>query len=54
MKITLNLTDSEVETIKKYLQISIRDVDNEKDEKELKVIDDKFWTAVQEEEERNW
>lgn len=54
MKITLNLKDSEIETIKKYLLINIRDVDNDKDEKELKAIDEKFWAAVQEEEERNW
>lgn len=55
MKITLDLTDSEIETIKKYLLINIRDVDNEKDEKELKSIDQKFFlAAVQEEEEMEW
>ena len=54
MKITLDLTDSEIETIKKYLLINIRDVDNEKDEKELNSIDQKFWEAVQEEEEMEW
>lgn len=50
----LKLTNEETEALEKAIQIAIRDAQSVTEEENLASVQQKLWTAEQEDEERSW
>ena len=53
-ELQLKLTSEETEALEKALQVAIRDAQSVTEEENLASVQQKLWTAEQEDEERGW